>query len=121
MARPKELYKVELTYWFDETPHGLSCEDMGREVTVGGGFCSDTKVTCVTDPKDFPDTEFFGVEELDEEAPLTYSTCQNCGRKWHDELLEDIKDLTKRVAPGEPMPSGECPDCGALCQPDKET
>ena len=49
-----------------------------------------------------------------------YHACQNCGRVWEaDELLE-IADLSARVAAGEPVPSGECPACGALCQPTDE-
>jgi hypothetical protein len=46
--------------------------------------------------------------------------CQDCGRQWTDDEiipLSDIQHLLERVAPGEPMPSGECPTCGALCQP----
>jgi hypothetical protein len=27
-----------------------------------------------------------------------------------------ISDLFSRVAPGYPMPSGQCPECGGLCQ-----
>lgn len=41
-------------------------------------------------------------------------TCLNCD--WHgpDTATNEIKDIMQRVAPGEPMPVGECPDCGAL-------
>jgi hypothetical protein len=45
------------------------------------------------------------------------SECQNCRLTWKDDELKEIKHLSERVAPGEPMPSGECPDCGALCHP----
>lgn len=42
--------------------------------------------------------------------------CQNCGEVWgENELVNPIPDLVERVAPGEPMPAGECPECGALC------
>src|SRR5512137_213778 len=42
--------------------------------------------------------------------------CQGCGERIGDrELLGGIRDLGERVAPGEIMPSGECPRCGALC------
>ena len=44
--------------------------------------------------------------------------CQNCGNMYLlDELTNPIPDLAQRVAPGEPMPSGECPEpqCGAVC------
>jgi hypothetical protein len=46
----------------------------------------------------------------------TVYECQDCGKRWLlDELKLDIPDIQQRVAPGEPMPAGECPDCGALC------
>jgi hypothetical protein len=51
------------------------------------------------------------------------SQCQNCDRVWPDAVivpLEEVKKLFERVTPGEPMPSGECPVCGALCQPVSE-
>lgn len=49
------------------------------------------------------------------------ATCQNCGRKWLDgHLVNPIPHLHERVAAGEPMPSGECPTCGALCHPEVE-
>lgn len=41
--------------------------------------------------------------------------CQNCGATWPESQLEPIDDIYLRVEPGEPMPAGECPDCGALC------
>jgi len=45
------------------------------------------------------------------------SACQNCDWSGPDSLLGEIVDLHERVAPGEPMPSGECPECRCLCQP----
>jgi len=45
------------------------------------------------------------------------SICQNCERVWNDDELFEVKDLTLRVAPGDPMRSGECPECGAVCHP----
>ncbi len=41
--------------------------------------------------------------------------CQNCGWRGAEERLEPIEDIFQRVDPGEPMPAGECPECGALC------
>lgn len=45
------------------------------------------------------------------------SVCQDCSTVFtEDELVNPIPDIGQRVGPGEPMPSGECPKCGALCQ-----
>jgi hypothetical protein len=46
-----------------------------------------------------------------------FSECQNCGTLWGDDLLNPVEDIGQRVGPGEPMPSGECPDedCRAVC------
>src|SRR3954468_5859162 len=51
---------------------------------------------------------------------MSYSACQNCDWRGPDEDLREIKDLHQRVDPGERMPSGECPKCGALCQPTRD-
>lgn len=51
---------------------------------------------------------------------ITFHVCQNCQQVWAEkDLIVPIPDLDQRVAPGEPMPSGECPtkDCGAVCHP----
>lgn len=51
--------------------------------------------------------------------------CGNCGEVWDEEALKrvfpDIPDLTERIAPGEPVPAGECPECGALVHEIRET
>lgn len=48
---------------------------------------------------------------------LDLHECDNCGaiHKWS--ALKDIKDLAERITPGGVSPSGECPDCAALCYP----
>lgn len=50
---------------------------------------------------------------------ITFHICQNCQQVWAETDLKEIRRLHERVAPGEPMPSGECPteDCGAVCHP----
>lgn len=59
------------------------------------------------------------------QIPKTYTPldsafheCQNCGMA-HDieDLVLPIPNYDQRVSEGEPEPSGECPSCGALCQP----
>lgn len=45
------------------------------------------------------------------------SKCDNCGWTGADSGMANIKDFFQRVEPGGIVPSGECPDCGALCYP----
>ena len=56
---------------------------------------------------------------LDDIVPyVVHYRCDNCdaGYRKVDEL-KPIRDLEQRVAPGEPMPAGECPVCGAVVHP----
>lgn len=45
--------------------------------------------------------------------------CQNCGHKCDKSKLKPMPErgILDRVAPGEPMPYGECPKCGAVAHP----
>ena len=52
---------------------------------------------------------------VDFDASETLSECQNCEAINPASKLRPIEDIHQRVEPGEPMPSGECPECGALC------
>jgi hypothetical protein len=45
--------------------------------------------------------------------------CQNCEMVWEADELNGIENIYERVEAGEPIPSGQCPDCGALCHPVK--
>lgn len=59
------------------------------------------------------------IHEVDDED---MSKCQNCDLVWADSILiNPIPDLSMRVAPGEIMPSGECPACGAVCHTVKKS
>ncbi len=40
--------------------------------------------------------------------------CSNCNWTGLAPQLNEINDIAARVIPGEPVPAGECPDCGAL-------
>lgn len=48
------------------------------------------------------------------------SRCDNCQVARPTEDLNEIKDFEQRVEPGGIVPSGECPDCGALAYPASE-
>lgn len=47
---------------------------------------------------------------------MTTFCCQNCGSEFESLAVEfpDIPNLTDRIMPGEVVPDGECPNCGAL-------
>lgn len=46
---------------------------------------------------------------------LTYQ-CQNClAVHNHDKMIVPVPDLEKRLEPGDRVPDGECPACGAVC------
>lgn len=46
--------------------------------------------------------------------------CQNCQRVWFWKETKAVKRIWERVLPGDIMPVGECPDCGALCTVETE-
>jgi hypothetical protein len=46
--------------------------------------------------------------------PQTLVSCQNCSWTGLASHLHAIRDLASRIAPGETVPAGQCPDCGAL-------
>jgi hypothetical protein len=51
--------------------------------------------------------------------PITHEgkqhVCDNCQATWREEQLQDIEDPFDRLEAGCEVPSGQCPDCGALC------
>ena len=51
-------------------------------------------------------------------ADAGHHTCDGCGMTWSFAELVGIEDFFLRVSAGGIVPSGECPECGALCYPD---
>ncbi len=43
--------------------------------------------------------------------------CANCGAVWTAAQLAPYHDFWSRVQPGEIIPQGDCPACGAFCYP----
>lgn len=75
------------------------------------GECKDGSPLCATLSLDDSDPD---VVEVSGEG---VSECQNCLSRWGQADLNEVRHLSMRVAPGERMPSGECPECGAVCHP----
>jgi predicted RNA-binding Zn-ribbon protein involved in translation (DUF1610 family) len=46
--------------------------------------------------------------------PSTPCRCDNCGWTVDLSMLNRIADASQRLHPGEEIPAGECPECGAL-------
>jgi hypothetical protein len=49
----------------------------------------------------------------------THSTCDDCGKTFKNGDCLEVRDLIRRVEPGSPMPTGECPLCHAFAYPSK--
>lgn len=49
--------------------------------------------------------------------PDSTHRCDNCNLEYTGERMQPIENLLQRIEPGGVVPSGECPDCGALCYP----
>lgn len=48
----------------------------------------------------------------DEDAKI--GTCADCG---HTGPVDEVKDLSRRLEPGDTVPIGQCSKCGALANP----
>ena len=66
-------------------------------------------------------TSTYSPEDATQNTPATQvlTECQNCATIRPERDLNEIQNYDQRVEPGESIPVGECPDCGALCHPTK--
>lgn len=48
---------------------------------------------------------------------LEIHVCDNCSWSGAEPVPVDLGKLGERIEPGGVVPSGECPQCGALCYP----
>ncbi len=51
-------------------------------------------------------------------GPQATCTCQDCGKTWKIDDTNPIADPSERLAVGEEIPAGECPECGCCCAVD---
>ena len=73
---------------------------------------------------DYAPAAYAGKQEYNARPPdveRVMHECQNCGERYTFEQLDELEELlAARVGPGEVVPSGECPRCGALCHATSE-
>ena len=62
-------------------------------------------------------TTLYMDHNMDPDAPCE---CGNCDWKGAAAALDAIEDAQERLSPGETVPAGECPECGALAYLAKE-
>ena len=64
---PDKLYKTTIVIWTDYDPQHQEIDCLAREAFYGDAFCSSREIEVVSDKYKFPDTEFFGADDEDEE------------------------------------------------------
>lgn len=62
MQLPDALYKTTIVIWTDWEPDYTEIDELAHAAVYGDAFCSETETEYVTDKNQFPNTEFFGVE-----------------------------------------------------------
>lgn len=70
MSKPTGLYKTTITIWTDYAPDDVDLETLGREATSGNAYCSGQTTDYVTEPAEFPETDFFGSDNDDDEEHI---------------------------------------------------
>lgn len=106
-------YDLDQAQWFYDTVLAASAEMAEGFICTMRPYVVDADALC--------EGEFaLTINDTEWDASEVLSECQDCGGVFPQSRLKAIKDLGQRVEAGEPMPSGECPQCGALCQPVSE-
>ena len=64
-TKPKQLWRTTIVIWSDFNPDEaqMEIEDLARDATSGDSHCESQVTELVTDPTQFPDTEFFDSED----------------------------------------------------------
>ena len=57
------LYRTTLVIWTAFDPSGMENTDLARESDSGDAFCASRETTPVTNPVEFPDTDFFDTDD----------------------------------------------------------
>lgn len=59
--KPEKLYKTTIVIWSEFPTEGLELEDLARDADIGDSYCDGLRCEEVTDPAQFPNTDFFGM------------------------------------------------------------
>jgi Mn-dependent DtxR family transcriptional regulator len=59
----KKLYRTTIVIWTKYDASDVELEDLARKAVQGEGYCSQQTTEAITDPVQFPKTEFFGEPE----------------------------------------------------------
>lgn len=55
-----------------------------------------------------------GGSEANVSGAARRAECGNCGGVWKLDELRGYRDFWSRVEPGQEIPAGDCPECGAF-------
>lgn len=96
MTNPTKLWKTTLMIWSDYNPSDLKISDLAREAECGDSFCNSREDELITDPTQFPETEFFDDGEIIN-RPQFYSCgiCDHCHPiDWNGDCRDDANRFT---------------------------
>ena len=64
MSKPKKLYKTTVVIWSEYDPSfKVEIDELARDAIQGESYCSTQNTEEITDPSQFPETEFFDTPE----------------------------------------------------------
>jgi hypothetical protein len=67
MSLPEKLYKTTITIWSQYDGSKVELSDLAYQAQEGNAYCSQQDTELITDPAQFPGTEFFGVDDGEDE------------------------------------------------------
>ena len=99
-------------------PYCNACGSAGVISDASARWCISAQEWDLSGVQDYECCDACGGEDIAWASVPTenLAECQNCGEAWHIDHVKEAQDLAQRVSPGEIVPAGECPSCGALCQ-----